>query len=70
MNTLKMVRIPGGTYTMGCSPNDNDCFPDECSRHTITISNFQISAYEITQAQWVAVMGITQAVSRRALNAR
>jgi formylglycine-generating enzyme required for sulfatase activity len=52
-----MVSIPGGTYEMGCSPDDSECEYDELPQHTVTISAFKMSAYEITQGQWEAVMG-------------
>lgn len=52
-----MVDILGGTFEMGCSPEDNYCDYDEYPRHTVTVSPFKISAYEITQGQWITVMG-------------
>jgi hypothetical protein len=54
--TLTMVDIPGGTFEMGCSPGDGDCLARELPPHTVTISAFKMSAYEITQAQWEAIM--------------
>jgi len=43
---------------MGCSTGDTSCYSQELPQHTVTISNgFKISAYEITQGQWQAVMG-------------
>jgi formylglycine-generating enzyme required for sulfatase activity len=35
---LKYVWIPPGTFTMGCSPGDNDCFDWEKPAHLVTIS--------------------------------
>ena len=53
-----MVRIPGGTFTMGCQEGrDTGCFDEEKPAHEVTISSFSISKYEVTQAQWRAVMG-------------
>ena len=52
-----MVTIPGGTFEMGCSPGDSNCEEDESPRHTVTISAFKMSFYEITQGQWEEVMG-------------
>jgi formylglycine-generating enzyme required for sulfatase activity len=54
--TLTMVDIPGGTFEMGCSPGDGDCLARELPSHTVTISAFKMSAYEITQDQWEAIM--------------
>ena len=63
---LDMVLIPAGTFTMG-SPEDEagrESGLDEWSRryaewlpHQVTITrDFYIGKYEITQAQWLAVM--------------
>jgi formylglycine-generating enzyme required for sulfatase activity len=56
-----LVSIPSGTFDMGCSPGDTYCSSGsggELPQHTVTISNgFKMSAYEITQGQWQAVMG-------------
>ena len=42
---------------MGCSPGDRGCRSDESPRHTVTISAFKMSAYEITQGQYEEVRG-------------
>jgi formylglycine-generating enzyme required for sulfatase activity len=54
---IELVYVQGGTFTMGCT--DDECYSDgrELPVHQVTISSFYISKYEITQAQWVAVMG-------------
>ena len=53
-----MVYVEGGTFTMGCTPEQgNDCDSDEKPTHRVTLASFQISKYEVTQAQWEAVMG-------------
>ena len=53
-----MIRVPGGTFTMGCQDGrDTDCESDEKPAHEVTLSSFSISKYEVTQAQWRAVMG-------------
>jgi formylglycine-generating enzyme required for sulfatase activity len=53
-----MVRIDGGTFTMGCKDRrDKDCFDWEKPARTVQISSFSIGKYEVTQAQWRAVMG-------------
>jgi eukaryotic-like serine/threonine-protein kinase len=49
---LEMVALPGGSFTMGS--NDHD---DEKPPHQITLSPFSIGRYEVTQAQYQAVMG-------------
>ena len=50
---LELVRVPGGSFQMG-SNNGSD---DEKPVHQVTVSPFAIGKYEVTQAQWQAVMG-------------
>jgi formylglycine-generating enzyme required for sulfatase activity len=53
-----MVFAEGGTFTMGCTGEQgDDCMNTEDPSHEVTINDFYISRYEITQAQWKAVMG-------------
>ena len=54
---LKWVSIPGGTFTMGCSPSDTACESDEYPPHSVTLSGFQMLETEVTEAQYEAVMG-------------
>ena len=50
--------IPPGEFEMGCSPGDGDCAVNEKPRHRVRITKgFEMGKYEVTQAQWVAVMG-------------
>ena len=55
--TLEMVYVKGGTYTRGCSTGDNACESTEKPAHSVTLSDYYIGKYELTNAQWVAVMG-------------
>lgn len=50
---IEMVDIEGGTFQMGNNNGDIDEQPE----HEITLSNFKISKFEVTQALWRAVMG-------------
>lgn len=60
---IDMVFVPGGTFQMGDSrkkpPNyvDWDGSDDERPVHEVTVKNFYIGKYEVTQRQWYAVMG-------------
>jgi len=55
---IEMVAVQGGTFMMGCTPEQGDyCFDDEKPAHQVTVSDFYIGKYEVTQAQWMAVMG-------------
>ena len=54
---MEFVRIPAGSFMMGCSTGDTQCKPDENPRHRVQISRaFEIGKYEVTQAQWLATM--------------
>jgi len=45
-------------FIMGCSENDRDCQSDERPQHAVKISQgFYLGKFEVTQAQWMAVMG-------------
>ncbi len=52
---LEMVSIPGGTFIMG-SP-DNKGETNEHPQHQVTVPGFFMGKYEITQAQYQAIMG-------------
>jgi formylglycine-generating enzyme required for sulfatase activity len=54
---LSFVSIPGGTFRMGCSATDADCQDDEKPARQVVVDPFQISATEVTQEFWEAVMG-------------
>ena len=54
---IPMVRVDGGTFTMGCDDAaDPEVDPDEHPLRTVTVSSFYMAKYEVTQAQWRAVM--------------
>jgi formylglycine-generating enzyme required for sulfatase activity/serine/threonine protein kinase len=52
-----MVYVRGGTFTMGCTSEQNNCYDHEKPSHRVTLSSFNIGKYEVTQTQWQAVMG-------------
>src|SRR5205085_9243771 len=52
---IEMVLVPGGTFVMG-SPSDEGP-DDERPQHQVTVPAFYMSKYEVTQAQYRAVMG-------------
>jgi formylglycine-generating enzyme required for sulfatase activity len=47
-----MVKVEGGTFGMGCSSDTLNCEKDEYPLHTVAISDFYISKYEITNKQF------------------
>jgi uncharacterized protein (TIGR02145 family) len=59
---IEMVFVKGGTFKMGDADtrkfeNDYDC-DDECKypAHNVTVGDFYIGKYEVTQKQWLQVM--------------
>ena len=55
---LKLVFVKGGDMQLGCAESrDDSCKPREIPPHTVTLSDFYIGETEVTQAQWMAVMG-------------
>jgi formylglycine-generating enzyme required for sulfatase activity len=53
---IEMVNVAGGTFQMGSS-DDVSAQPV----HAVTLSTFEIGKYEITQSQYMALMGINPA---------
>lgn len=53
--TLEMVLIPGGSFLMGSPESDPEHFDSEKPQHPVTIKQFYMGRYPITQAQWKAV---------------
>ena len=54
---IKMVRVEGGTFTMGASGADLEASDDEFPAHIVTLSPYYICTTEVTQQLWRAVMG-------------
>ena len=56
--TFKMIKVEGGTFTMGASKEQGlDAFDDERPAHQVTLTDYYIGQTEVTQALWEAVMG-------------
>lgn len=61
---FEMVAVEGGTFNMGAQSSDpdaanydSDAWEEESPVHQVTLSDYYIGKYEVTQGQWVAVMG-------------
>ena len=54
---IDMVFVQGGTFLMGCTSEQANCDSDERPVRSVTVSDFYIGKYEVTQAQWRLVMG-------------
>ena len=60
VNSLDMtfVRIPAGEFWMGAAEDDANAEADERPRHRVRVTRaFAIGAYEVTQAEYEAVVG-------------
>jgi formylglycine-generating enzyme required for sulfatase activity/uncharacterized caspase-like protein len=55
--TLELVLIPGGTFTMGSSSNEENRGTAEGPQHEVTVPQFWMGKYQVTQAQYQTVMG-------------
>ena len=53
--SLKMIYVPGGTFTIGCS--GNNCPADTKAVEGVKVSNYFISETEVKGDFWNAVMG-------------
>ena len=62
---MEMVYVEGGTFEMGATAEQgNDAQDDEYPVRTIKLDGYHIGKYEVTQAQWKAVMGTDPSKSK------
>ncbi len=54
--TFNMVCVKGGTFMMGATDEDSYARPWEKPAHQVTLSDYYIGEFEVTQALWKAVM--------------
>ena len=57
---LEMVAIPAGEFLMGSPPKEPERFNDEDPQHHVTVPDFYLGKYPITQRQWRVVAGLPQ----------
>ena len=66
--TFKMIRVEGGTFTMGATPEQGgEAENDEKPAHEVTLSPYFIGQTEVTQELWQAVMGSNPSAHQDAL---
>ncbi|MBT9314902.1 formylglycine-generating enzyme family protein [Leptothoe spongobia TAU-MAC 1115] len=58
--TLEMVALPGGTFQMGAPRGETDRQSYEGPQHQVTVPEFWLGKYAVTQAQWRFVVGLPQ----------
>ena len=60
---IEMAYVQGGTFIMGCSPPEDEfClallnFGYMHPAHSVTVGDFYIGRYVVTQGQWAEIMG-------------
>jgi len=54
---VEMVEIPGGTFLMGSPDSDMEAYDNEKPQREVTVPAFAMGKFEVTQAQYEAVMG-------------
>jgi len=54
---IKLVTIPAGIFLMGTRDTDHDWFSNSRPVREVSLDSFQLSVYEITQAQFEKVAG-------------
>ena len=55
--TFNMIKVDGGTFTMGATSEMTQSWDDEKPIHEVTLSSYYIGETEVTQKLWKAVMG-------------
>ena len=56
--SFQMIRVKGGTFTMGAMEGDKQAHANEKPAHQVTLTyDYYIGQTEVTQALWQAVMG-------------
>ena len=55
--TMDFVYIPGGKFLMGSPRSEKQHYDSESPQHWVTVPEFFMGKYQVTQAQWQAVMG-------------
>ena len=54
---IDMAFVEGGTFTMGCTDSEYDCYDMEKPPHRVAVGSFYIGKYEVTQKLWSEVTG-------------
>jgi formylglycine-generating enzyme required for sulfatase activity len=64
---MQFVSIPAGSFMMGCSAGDHECYAEEKPTHRVSITRpFEIGKYQVTQSEYEAIMATNPSYSRGA----
>ena len=62
---MQVVSIPAGSFMMGCSAGDHECYAEEKPIHRVSITRpFEMGKYQVTQAEYEAVMATNPSYSQ------
>lgn len=68
-DSFQMVNVDGGTFLIGAQKDDSsqkeydkDAYPIESPVHSVTLADYSIGIFEVTQAQWMAAMGYNPSI--------
>ncbi len=53
-----MVFVEGGSFEMGCVTGDSNCGSDEKPAHQVTLDDFYIGKYEVTNAEFCEFLNV------------
>ncbi|MEW6202571.1 MAG: SUMF1/EgtB/PvdO family nonheme iron enzyme [bacterium] len=53
-STNPWITVPAGDFVMGCATADGSCYTNESPKHTVTLPQYKIQKYEVTNAQYKA----------------
>lgn len=62
MNVYPMIKVEGGTFVMGTDSTDEE----DCTPHNVTLDDFYIGQFEVSQALWESIMGSNPSEFQRA----
>lgn len=54
---LELVKIPAGSFLMGSTDNEPNAYNDEKPQHRVTLQEYYLGKYSVTQEQYQTVMG-------------
>jgi formylglycine-generating enzyme required for sulfatase activity len=55
---LDMVQIPAGSFLMGADKGEEGASKDEYPQHSVTVPEFWMGKFVVTQAQWQAIANL------------
>lgn len=69
-DTNSWITIPAGDFVMGCAAADGMCEIDgrEQPKHTVTLSEYNIQKYEVTNAQYAACVAASVCTAPSSVN--